>query len=404
MNLIVVGCGVAGVTAAMTIRESNSEVKISVYTDENHLYYPRPKLYQVLSGEVEPQEIYAFPDQWYEKKGIEVNLNKKASGIDAARKELILEDGSKASYDKLLLANGAHPFVPPVKGVEKKGVFSLRSLIDALTIREYAKKTKKAVVIGGGLLGLEFAASLRRLGQQVDVIEIFPRLLPMQLDQDGASILQGRIEDFGINFELGVKLQEILGREAVSGVSLDNGKELSGDLILFSAGVRSNIDLAVNAGMKVNKGVVVDQYLQTSVNDVYAAGDVAEFEARVYGIIPASEEQAKIAALNMLDQEKHVYRGTIPSNTLKIVGIDLTSIGIVNPEGPKHEEVKKTDKERGVYKKIVLDQGKIVGSIVLGEVKSAGVLKMLVERGIDVTKYKDSILEENFDFRKILAK
>ena len=401
MHIAIVGSGVAGVTAARTIRENDPKAEVSIYTDENHLYYPRPRLYEVLSGEAEPQEIYMFSEQWYEKRGIEVHLNKKVLGIKTARKELILEDRSKINYDKLLLANGAHPFIPPIKGVEKTGVFSLRSIKDALIIKEYAKKTRKALIIGGGLLGLEFAASLRELGQQVEVVEIFSRLLPRQLDQDGATILKDRVETRGIKIVLGVKTEEVLGKKAVSGVLLDDGKELLGSLVLISAGVRSNTDLAVEAGIKVDKGVVVDEYLQTSVNDVWAAGDAAEFEGRIYGIIPAALEQAKIAAMNMLEKEKHVYKGTIPSNTLKIVGIDLTSMGLVNPEGSQYEEVKKIDKEKGVYKKIVLEQGKIVGVIILGDRKGVTSIKKLMDQEIDVTKYKDFLLEEDFDYRKI---
>jgi nitrite reductase (NADH) large subunit len=403
MRVVIVGSGVAGVTAARTIRESDPEAKISVYTDENCLYYPRPRLYDVLSGEAKPREIYAFPEQWYEKNGIKVDLNKKVAGIETARKELLLEDNSRVNYDKLLLANGAHSFVPSIKGVDKTGVFTLRSMKDALTIKEYAEKTRKVIIIGGGLLGLEFAASLRKLGQQVEVVEIFPRLLPKQLDQDGATVLKDQIETIDINIDLGVKTVEILGKETVSGISLDNGKELSGNLVLISAGVRSNTDLAVKAGIKVDKGVVVDEYLQTSVNDVYAAGDVAEFDGLVFGIIPAALEQAKIAALNMLETENHVYDGTVPSNTLKIVGIDLTSMGLVNPEGPNYEEVKKIDNEKCVYKKIVLEQGKIVGAVILGDRKGVTSIKKLMDQEIDVTKYKHSLLEDDFDYRKILT-
>jgi len=403
MHIVIVGSGVAGVTAARTIRESDPKVKISVYTDENNLYYPRPRLYEVLSGEAKPQEIYMFSGQWYEKRGIKFHLNKKVLSIETAKKELLLEDRSRVNYDKLLLANGAHPLVPPIKGIEKTGVFTLRSIKDALTIKEYAKKTKKAIIIGGGLLGLEFAASLRKLGQQVEVVEVFPRLLPRQLDQDGATILKDQIETRGINILLGVKTEEILGKETVSGILLDNGKELSGNLVLISAGVKSDTDLAVEAGIKVDKGVVVDEYLQTSVNDVYAAGDVAEFEGRVYGIIPAAQEQAEIAAVNIVGKEKRVYKGTIPSNTLKIVGIDLTSMGLVNPEGPQYEEIKKIDKEKAIYKKIVLEKGKIVGAIILGDRKGVTPIKKLMDQKIDVTKHKDSLLEDDFDYRKIFT-
>jgi nitrite reductase (NADH) large subunit len=404
MQVAIVGNGVAGITAATAVKERNPDAQVSIYTDENYSYYPRPRLYYVLSGEAEPSQILGFPSQWYEEKGIKVNLGKKALSVDPAKKELLLEDGSKLGYDRLLLANGARPFVPPVKGVEKTGVFTLRSVEDALRIREYAKETRNAIVIGGGLLGLELAMSLRKLGQQVNVVEVLPRLLPNQLDQDGATLLKEIIEARGIKVTLDVKTQEILGKETVSGVALSSGAQISGDFVMFSAGIRSNTELALKGGIKVNRGVVVDKYLQTNVDDVYAAGDAAESEGRVYGIIPAALDQAKIAALNMMETEKHVYQGTVPSNTLKIVGIDLASMGLVNPEGSGFEEIKEIQREAGVYRKIVLQQGIVVGAIILGETKSVAPLKRLIDQKTDVTKYKDSILEKDFDFRKIFSK
>lgn len=403
LNVVIVGNGVAGVTAARIIKEKNPETQVSIYTDESHHYYPRPRLYEVLSGEAKPREVYMFSEEWYEKKGINVQLNKKALSIDTERKELLLEDGSRVNYDKLLLANGGHSFVPPIKGVKKTGVFTLRTIRDALSIKEFTKKTKKVIVIGGGLLGLEIASSLKKLGQQVEVVEMFPRLLPRQLDPDGATILKNRIASRGIDIVLGVKTVEILGRETVSGILLDSEEELSGDLVLISAGMRSNTELALEAGIKVNKGVVIDGHLRTSADDVYAVGDVAEFEGIVYGIIPAALEQASIAAANILGMEHNVYTGTVPSNTLKIVDVELTSMGLVNPEEPKYEEVKKTDKKKGVYKKLVLDKGKIVGAILLGDKKGVTSIKRLMTQETDITNYKNSILKDNFDYKKITS-
>jgi nitrite reductase (NADH) large subunit len=399
LNVVIVGNGVAGVTAARIIKEKNPETRVSIYTDESHHYYPRPRLYEVLSGEAKPREVYMFSEEWYEKKGINVQLNKRALQIDTERKELLLEDRSRVNYDKLLLANGGHSFVPPIKGVEKTGVFTLRSIRDALSIKEFTEQTKKVIVIGGGLLGLEFASSLKKLGQQVEVVEMFPRLLPRQLDPDGATILKNRIASRGIDIVLGVKTVEILGRRTVSGILLDSGEELSGDLVLISAGMRSNTGLALEAGIKVNRGVVVNGYLRTSADDVYAIGDVAEFEGRVYGIIPAALEQASIAAANILGMEHSVYTGTIPSNTLKIVDVELTSMGLVNPEEPKYEEIKKIDKKKGVYKKLVLDKGKIVGAILLGDKKGVTSIKRLMAQEADITEYKNSILEDDFDYK-----
>jgi nitrite reductase (NADH) large subunit len=401
IDVAIVGNGVAGVTAARTIKEKNPEAKVSIYTDENYQYYPRPRLYDVLSGEATPQEIYMFSEGWYEERGIHVHLNEKAVSIDVNKKELLLENRSQVSYNKLLLANGGHSFIPPIKDVEKTGVFALRSIKDALTIKEFTKKSKKAIVIGGGLLGLEFAASLKKLGQQVEVVEMFPRLLPRQLDLDGAAVLKNCIAVRGIDFVLGVKTVEILGRDRVSGILLDNGKEISGELVLICAGMRSNIQLASEAGIKVNRGVVVDNNLRSSAKNVYAVGDVAEFEGEVYGIIPAALEQARIAATDLLEEEQTVYTGTIPSNTLDIVGIDLTSIGIVNPRDGKYEEIKRIDDRKGIYKKLVLDQGKIVGAILLGDRKGITTIKRLMAQGTDITKHKGSILKDDFDYKKL---
>ncbi|MCK5626314.1 NAD(P)/FAD-dependent oxidoreductase, partial [Candidatus Bathyarchaeota archaeon] len=306
-------------------------------------------------------------------------------------------------YDKLLLANGAHPFIPPINGIEKNGIFTLRSIKNVLAIKEYATSARTVVIIGGGLLGLEFAVALRKLGLKVKIVEISPRLLPRQLDHDGSKILKELIEAYGIEIYLGVKTTEILGKKEVSGILLDNGKVLSCNFLLISAGIRANIDLALKAGINVNRGVIVDKYMQTSVNDVYAAGDVAEFEGRIYGIIPAAINQGKIAAMNMLGNNKYIYKGTIPSTLLKIVGIDLMSMGITNLEGPQYEEIKKIDKERGIYKKLVLNQEKIIGAIILGDKKDLTSIRRLINQELDVSKYKDLLLEDNFDYRTLFT-
>jgi len=213
--------------------------------------------------------------------------------------------------------------------------------------------------------------------------------------------LEDCLRELGVNVVLGVQTTEVLGKEAVEGVSLDNGEEILGELVLISAGVRPNIQLAAEAGLKVNRGVIVDEYLRTSAEDVYACGDVLEFQGQVYGIIPPAVEQANIASANVLGGEKNVYKGTIRATSLKVSGISLTSMGLVNPEGSQYEEITKIDRREGVYKKIVLDGGKIVGTILLGDRKGTSALMKLMERETDVTKYKNNLLEDNFDYRQM---
>lgn len=401
LNLVIVGNGVAAVTAARIIKDRNPKVYVSLYTDESYQYYPRPRLYDILSGEAEARDIYLFSETWYKKKGIKIQLNSRASSIETDRNVLQLENGSRISYDKLLLANGGHSFIPPIEGVEKTGVFTLRTIEDALHIKEFTRNTSKVIIIGGGLLGSEFAYSLRKLGQQVDLVEMSPRLLPRQIDPDGAKILKNRIESYGINIILGAKTLKILGKKKVSGILLESGATISADLVLISAGLRPNTGLALKSGIKVNRGVIVDEHLKTSAKNVYAIGDVAEFNGIVYGIIPAAMEQATVAAANILGDEHSIYTGTVPSNTLKIIGIDLTSMGIVNPEEPKYEEIKKLDPKKGIYKKLVLDKGKIVGAILLGDKKGVSSIRKVMTKKTDITEYKNLILNENFDYKKI---
>lgn len=403
LNVVIVGNGIAGITAAKAIKEYIPKTRVSVFTDENSQYYPRPRLYDVLSGHVKPQDIVIFSEDQYKKSGIVIQLNKKASHIDTKNKKLLLADKTKVSYDKLLLANGAHCFVPPIKGVDKKGVFTLRTINDALAINEFAKKIKKSIIIGGGLLGLEFASALKKLGQQVTVVELFSRLLPKQLDEKGATILKKKIESRGINIVLDAKINEVLGNSKVTGIMLENGKTVFGELLLFSAGIRSNIGLALDSGIKTNRGVIVDNQLRTSSDGIYAAGDVAEFEEKVYGTIPAAMEQAKIAATNITGKEPQNYTGTVLSNTLRVINIELTSIGIVNPENKKLEEIQKIDKQKGVYKKLVFDQGKIVGAIFLGTRKNIIPIKKLIAQETDMTRYKDLMLKDDFDYKKIIT-
>jgi nitrite reductase (NADH) large subunit len=400
-RVVIVGNGVAGITAARTIKQQNMQTQVTVFTDEPYQYYPRPRLYEVLSGETQPQRICLFSEHYYKTKGIKVCLSKKVTFIDTRQQELTLDDQTKIGYDRLLLANGAYSFVPSILGAQKEGVFTLRCIQDALTIKDYTQNTKNAIVIGGGLLGLEFAYSLAKLGQKVTVVEVFPRLLPRQLDQDGATILKNKIESLGINVVLGVNTQEILGEQKAAGILLDNNQTISGELILVSAGVRPNTELAAKSGIKVNKGVIVDQHMKTSADHVYAAGDNTEHDGTVYGIIPAAIEQATIAANNMTTTQQTAYTGTIPTNTLKIVNINLTSMGTVNPENQNITEIKKTDPTKGVYKKIVIENGKIIGTIIMGTTKGVEEINQLMTQKTDITKYKDTILNDGFDYKQI---
>jgi len=417
MKFVIIGNGVAGVTAARALSEAGAEVE--VYTQEVHHYYPRPRLQEFLTGEIELEELPFYPPAWYEERDISVYLRAEVVGLDPAWKRINLTDGRQVLYDRLLLATGSRPFVPPIEGVGQDGVFTLRTVEDALAIKKWAAGAKRAVVVGGGLLGLEAARVLMALGLGVAVLEQGPYLLSRQLDAEGGTLLRELIEAMGIEVVLEASSQAILGdgtsplppsipptlggRGAgglASGVLLQDGRRIEGDLILISAGVRCNVRLAQEAGLEVKRGVVVDEHLRTSAEDIYAAGDVAEFRGRAYGIIPAAIEQARAAARNMLGEEV-AYEGTIPSNTLQVMGIDCTSIGVVNPPaGEGYQELRKS--EGGVYKKLVLQEGRLVGAILLGDKKDIGPISRLVKVGSDVSRYAERLLDGDFNWKKLL--
>jgi len=400
MRVLIIGNGVAGTMAAKTLRELDLEVEISILAEERFPYYPRPNLIEFLAG-LRPQEkIFAFPEEWPERQRIEVLLASPVKSLDPERKEVELVNGKREKFDRLLLACGARASKPPIKGADQKGVFTLRTLDDALAILDYLENHRQVVVIGGGLLGLEMARALRLREAEVTVIEFFERLLPRQLDLPGATLLKRQIESLGIKVLVNQSTEEILGRDEVEGVKLKSGEVIAAEMVLIAAGIKPSLELAEQAGLKINKGVLVDDFLRTSHPEIFAAGDVVEHRGRLYGIIPAAFDQARTASYNILGQTKP-YEGTIPSNSLKVIGIALTSAGMIQGEGEEMEELRRVDEEKGIYKKIVLQKGRLVGAIWLGTKKGVNEIVRAVTAKIDVSPWKEALLEEDFNFSQL---
>jgi len=400
MKVIIIGNGLAGTIAAKTIREQDRTVEIDVFADEKYHYYPRPNLIEFLAGNLPLERIFAFPEEWYSEQNVNVHLEKPGIRIFPDSKEIEVAGGKREKYDFLVLANGSLAFVPPIKGAEKQGVFTLRTLDDAFEILDYLKDRRRVTVIGGGLLGLETARAVKSRDMEVEVVEFFGHLLPRQLDPQGGSLLKGQIEKMGINVHLGLACEEVLGQDSVTDLRFKGGREIQTDVALVAAGVRPNLRIAQEAGLETDRGLVVDDYLQSSHPDIWAAGDITQHAGRVYGIIPASFNQARIAALNVLAQRQK-YEGTIPSNTLKVVGIDLTSVGMVNPEDESFEELRVENADKGTYKKIVVKNGEVCGLICIGTKKGVSEISRLISRKANVEKWKDSLLEDDFDYSVI---
>lgn len=400
MRVIVVGNGLAGTIFAKSLRELNPDVKIDIFGEEGYLYYPRPNLIEFLAGNIEYGQLFAYPEDWYQERHLEIHLGKRVDKVIPGSLEVELQDGRREKFDKLILTDGARASVPPIKGSDKKGVFTLRTLDNALDILDHLEKLQKLAVIGGGLLGLEIARAMISKGVDVDIVEFFPYLLGRQLDPQGASILKDQIEKMGIRVHLDSATEEIFGKNEAKGLRLKSGKRIDADMVIVAAGVRSNVDLAKEAGLEVNRGVVVNDLLQTSDTNIYAAGDNVEHKGRSYGIIPASFQQSRTAAFNVAGQEQ-AYEGTTPSNTLKVVGLHVTSIGLVSPEEGTGEEFRKADLEAGLYKKIVVQDGIVVAAIWMGTKQGVNEINRIVAHRTNVDRWKAALVEDDFDYSVI---
>ncbi len=396
---VIVGNGVAGNAAAETIRKHDPDGVIRLFSREAHPFYYTPALPEFLAGTKDLQKIILHPAAWYQDKGIEFHPDTEIIGGDAHARFITDKAGARISYDKLLLATGSNSFVPPIKGADLPGVCTLRTLDDARRLRDLAARARRAVLIGGGLLGLEAGNGLRLAGLQVEVVEFFPRLLPRQLDEAGAALLERRLTEMGFTFHLGAKTQEIVAEDGGLAVVLEGGPRLPADLVLISAGVRPEVSLAKALGAEVDKGVKVDDYLRTSLPDVYAAGDLVEHRGRLYGIWPAAQEQGRIAGANMAGRNE-IYGGTMPANTLKVVGIDLLAAGDIDADG-KLEAIVLRDPARQTYRKLVLQENRLVGAILLGDLTGSAEIQAAIKTGRDVSAIKADLASPDFDFRRL---
>lgn len=397
MKTVIVGNGLAGTMAAKTIRELDQDVEIEIFGEEKYSYYPRPNLIEFLAGNIPYERVFAFSESWHVRQNIRIHAAKPVRGIDLRSRLVETGDGGRVGYDRLLLAPGARAAVPPLAGVGKKGVFTLRTLDDALAVLDYLAGRSRTAVVGGGLLGLEVARALKTRGAEVEVVEVFPRLLPRQLDAEGAALLKGQIEKMGIRVRLGTATDEIIGNGEARGLRLGGGGQLAAEMVILAAGAKANLDLAKACGIAAENGVMVDDHLRSSDPAVYAAGDVAQHRGRVYGIIPAAFEQARAAAYNILGRE-YPYDGTVASTSLKIAGLAVTTLGEVNPGGPGFECFSRMDADNGIYRKIVVRDGRLEGAVWMGTKKGVPEISRLAALRANVERWKSSIVEDDFDF------
>ena len=399
LKLVMIGNGMAGVrTIEELLKLAPDLYDITVFGAEPHPNYNRILLSPVLAGEQTIDEIILNPIEWYQEHGITLHLGKKVVDVDRRRRVVTAEDGTTASYDRLLIATGSNPFIPPVPGKDLEGVIAYRDIKDTNTMIQAAQRYKHAVVVGGGLLGLEAANGLMLRGMQVTVVHIAPWLMERQLDEVAGKMLQKSLEDRGLKFMIGAHTAALIGDRdggrsgRVMAVQFKDGREVPADLVVMAAGIRPNTELAERIGLYCNRGIVVTDTMQTITDPrIYAVGECASHRGVAYGLVAPLFEQGKVCATHLAEFGIGRYTGSQVSTKLKVTGIDLFSAGdFMGGEGT--EEIVLSDPCAGVYKKLVLKDDRLVGACLYGDTVDGAWYFKLLREGRPVHDIRDRLM------------
>lgn len=400
MNYVIIGNGVAANSAAEAIRKTDGTGSITMLSRSRHYFYYVPALPEYLAGEKDVKDFTLHDSSWYERNRIELHLETEVTGVDAAAKQVVTRHGDSFFYDRLLLATGGRSNIPSFKGADTEGVMTLRTIDDADRMLSRLAATRKMIVIGGGLLGLEAGNGLRRRGLEVSIVEAADRLLPRQTDPVASALLQKKLESMGFSFYLGARIREIAHQDGELSLNMEDSESLCGEMmLLISAGVRPETTLAQALGLEIGFGVKVDDRMATALEDIYAAGDLIEHRGRYYGIWPAATAQGRIAGVNMAGGDMR-YEGTVPSNRLKVAGVDLVATGELDADGEMDSLVRVNDTLL-VYRKLVLRDNVIVGAVLLGDIRGADYIQYAIQTGRDISDVKNEIMEDGFDFKRL---
>jgi nitrite reductase (NADH) large subunit len=387
-RLAIVGNGMAAgrLLDELVRRDATAAFEITVFGEEPRGSYNRILLGRVLSGGAE-EEITLKPQSWYAERGVAFHSGVRVTKVDPVARKLATSDGDSHPYDVCVFATGSSPMVPPVRGLKsddgtpRDGVHVFRTIDDCVAIRERARPGSSAVVVGGGLLGLEAAKALCDLGLHVTVLHLDPVLMNAQLDRFGGELLQRAIEKMGIFVRTGTSADEVLGNGHVEAVRLRSGDVVPADLVVFACGIVPRTDVAKTSGVPVKRAIQVNDLLATSVPGVYAVGECAEHEGRVYGLVQPIWEQCQVLADVLTGANPRArYRGSKVYARLKVAGVEVASFGITDAEFPTDEVVQVFEDRRGVYRKLVVRDGKMVGAMLVGCAEAAPTLVQMFDR------------------------
>ncbi|WP_078409966.1 nitrite reductase large subunit NirB [Priestia abyssalis] len=391
-KLVLIGNGMAGVRCIEEILKNDSDAfEITIFGSEPHVNYNRILLSTVLQGSTSLEDITINDRNWYEEHHIQLFTGETVIKIDKEKKVVRTDKNREVSYDKLILATGSVPFLLPLPGADKEGVIAFRTIEDCQKMIETSKEYKKAVVIGGGLLGLEAARGLLNLGMEVNVVHIAPYLMERQLDPMAAKMLQKELENQGMNFLLQKETQEIIGKHRVEGLRFKDGTEVEADLVVMAVGVRPNVQLAKESGIDTNRAIIVNDYLETDIPNIYAVGECAEHRGMVYGLVKPLYEQGQVLAKHICGMSCRGYEGSVLSTQLKISGVDVFSVGqFAGDETTKAITI--FDELDGVYKKVVFQDNKMVGAVLFGDTKDGTRLLDMIVKQKDVSDVEKVVL------------
>jgi len=408
---VVIGGSAGAVGAVEAIREVDPGGDVMVISDEPNLAYSRPMIADYLSGEVKPEEMLFPTKGFWDKHKVQIHLGKRAVKLNLLQKTVELENAEVISFDKLLIATGGKPFIPRMEGATRKGVYTFTTIFDTKRIEEAIGKAEKAIVIGGGLIGLSATEALAKRGLKVTTVELKDWILNLILDQEAAKIVERVLQENGVSIITGHTVQRILGRKdddnAVGGVVLDNGIVIESDMVVVAVGVVPRTELAAQTDLKLSRGILVDRFMRTSVPNVYACGDVAEAydfihkTHQVLALWPVARIGGRVAGYNMAGQKRE-YPGGTAMSALNYFGVPIISVGLTTlDEAEGYETLIIHDQEASVYRKIVLKEGTIVGMTLVRDVERAGIIFNLMKNQAKVEGFKHKLIADTFSLASL---
>jgi len=405
-QIVIIGNSAAGVAALEAIRKKDKQNKITVISDEDYPSYCRCVISDYLAGKVEQDQLIYRSGEFFSENNIELILNRKIIEVRPKKNQIIAEDKTKFEYDYLVLANGASPKFPDIKGSNKRGVFGFRTIKDTKEILDLAQIADTVCVLGGGLIGLKAAYGLKKRGLDVKVIIKSKQVLSQIIDEQAASLFRKRLEENGIQILTGLGVGEILGNGDAKALKLDSGKVIGCQIIIVAKGVGPNIDLVKDTDIEINKGILVDEYMHTNIENIFAAGDVVETldiatgQKTINALWPNAVDQGKIAGKNIVGEQVS-YDGSIGMNSVEFFDLPLVSMGVFKQKD-NHEVLVKSRPDENIYKKLVLEDNRLVGGIFVGNINQSGVFLKLIREKIDISNIKDDLLNDNFSYPNIM--